>query len=515
MRRPIWGRLSLARPRVPRCILLSGAAILATAAACAWALYIARLRPGEHFPLPEADLGRLVVNPYGFGLALQLTVIPMALLYLFSSTSTFRRFMGGRPTPRERRTLLIALALLCLLVFGYGEGLSRLAHEPPHVGYIAVVPLAVVAAGLLGGWRMGLILGGLGLFLYGTREFTSFLEAFSPELISLWQQDGLRGLLGVEWGHDLLRIYLLSPWAPGVLWAGLFCGLAADILGQRRYQPLAALLLGALAGFGNGCFPILAGRGTLLDFLISATLASGLAMVVISLIVRGVQGEVAQRQAAAAELALTRAELRALRAQINPHFLFNALNTIRFFARTDPEAARRLLLHLSEVFQRALRSGESVTLRDELGYVEAYLALEKARLGERLRVEWSLCGEDCLRYTVPTLILQPLVENAVIHAIAKKPEGGTIQVAAKVVAGDLLLQVEDDGPGIDPGRLAEVLGSPEGDRPTVGLHNVDSRLRALYGDDHALVVVSEVGRGTRVEIRIPLEEETNARADRR
>lgn len=494
---------------------MSGAAILATAAACAWALSVGWLRPREHFALPAVDLRSLVVYPYGFGLALQLTVIPTALFYLFSSTSIFRRFIGGSPTPRERRTMLIALGLIYLLIFGYGEGLIQLYHEPPHVAYVAVVPLAVVAGGLLGGWRMGLIMGVLGLFLRGTRELFPFLAIRSPELVSLWQQDGLRGLLGVKWGGDLLRVYLLNPWAPGVLWVGLFSGLAADLLAKRRYEPLAALLLGALVAIGNGCLPLLAGRGTLFEFLVSAVLVSGVALVVISLIVRGGQGEVAQKQASAAELARTRAELRALRTQINPHFLFNALNTIRFFARTDPEVARRLLLHLSEVFQRALRSGESVTLRDELGYVEAYLALERARLGERLRVEWSLGEEDYLEYRVPTLILQPVVENAVLHAIAKKPDGGTIHIDVKVVAGDLLLQVEDDGPGIDPGRLAEILGPPEEDSPAVGLRNVDGRLRMLYGDDYRLVVVSEVGCGTRVEIRIPLEEKNDARAHRR
>ena len=97
----------------------------------------------------------------------------------------------------------------------------------------------------------------------------------------------------------------------------------------------------------------------------------------------------AERRAREGELALTQAELAALRAQINPHFLFNALNTIRYFVRTDPDQARTLLLKLSEVFQRVLRSGAFVPLADEIAYAEAYLALEQARLGERLRVERS------------------------------------------------------------------------------------------------------------------------------
>jgi len=220
--------------------------------------------------------------------------------------------------------------------------------------------------------------------------------------------------------------------------------------------------------------------------------------------VRGVQVETARRKAETAELALAHAELRALRAQINPHFLFNALNTIRYFVRTDPKTARRLLLNLSEVFQRALRSGEFVPLRDELSYVEAYLALEKARLDDRLKVEWGILPEAVLDHPVPTLILQPVVENAVIHGIVRQPDGGTVRLAIEEADGDLLLRVEDDGAGIEPARLAEILGPEQAPNAAIGLRNIDGRLRAMYGEEYRLVVESKVGRGTSVQIRIPI-----------
>jgi sensor histidine kinase YesM len=240
---------------------------------------------------------------------------------------------------------------------------------------------------------------------------------------------------------------------------------------------------------------------------LSSLLAAGLAMVVVALTVRSVQAEAARRKAEAAELALTRAELRALRAQINPHFLFNALNTIRYFVRTDPETARRLLLNLSDVFQRALRSGEFVPLQDELSYVESYLALEKARLDERLQINWIIRAEEYLDHLVPTLILQPIVENAVVHGIAAKSGGGMVRISIEEVNGNLVLQVDDDGVGISPVQLAKIRHPAKEGGTALGLRNVDGRLRALYGEAYQLLVESKVGEGTRVQIRIPVASE--------
>jgi len=185
-------------------------------------------------------------------------------------------------------------------------------------------------------------------------------------------------------------------------------------------------------------------------------------------------------------------------------FLFNALNTIRYFGHTDPDAARRLLLDLSEIFQRSLHSGDLVPLRDEKSYVDAYLALEKARLSERLRIEWSVAPEVDLDCLVPTLILQPIVENAVVHGIARKPDGGTVHITIERAGDDLLLQVEDDGEGIPPVLLPELLSRKRGNGKAIGLRNVDGRLRALYGAEYGLALESEIGRGTRVMFRVPV-----------
>lgn len=120
---------------------------------------------------------------------------------------------------------------------------------------------------------------------------------------------------------------------------------------------------------------------------------------------------------------MVEAELRALRAQINPHSLLNALSVIHHLVRTQPERARELILDLSDLFQHSLRSGQFVTLKQELEHVRAYLALEQARLTQRLSVTWTILAEDQLGTLVPTLCLQPLVENAVKHGIAPQPKG--------------------------------------------------------------------------------------------
>jgi signal transduction histidine kinase len=269
-----------------------------------------------------------------------------------------------------------------------------------------------------------------------------------------------------------------------------------------------------IAAEGGGVSPIPApgqpGAGDLASLMESipegnlddAMLFSGLAMAAVALMVRSAQAEASRRRAEAAELELTKAELRALRAQINPHFLFNSLNTIRYFVRTDPETARKLLLNLSEIFQRALRAGEFVALRDELSYVEAYLALEEARLGERLRVAWSIPDETCMEALVPTLILQPVVENAVVHGIAVRPESGTVSIAVECSGPEVVLRVEDDGPGIAPDKLAALL-TPGEERTGIGLSNIDGRLRAIYGEVYGLAIESKPGCGTCVQMRIP------------
>ena len=143
-------------------------------------------------------------------------------------------------------------------------------------------------------------------------------------------------------------------------------------------------------------------------------------------------------------------------------------------------------------------------MQKEIEHVKAYLTLEQTRLEERLQVEWHIEADNRLDHPVPTLILQPIVENAIIHGIAKRPDGGRVVITISQEEDELILQVRDDGAGITPERLAEVLNPDRTESTSIGLRNVDGRLRALYGEDHGLHIVSE-GSGTLVEIRIPTE----------
>lgn len=199
---------------------------------------------------------------------------------------------------------------------------------------------------------------------------------------------------------------------------------------------------------------------------------------------------------------LMEAEVRALRAQISPHFIYNALNAIASFVRTDPDRARALLVDFADFTRYSFRKhGEYVTIDEELRSIERYLVLEQARFGDRLKVTLRIAPE-VLPVTVPVFSLQPLVENAVRHGLAERPSGGQVTILAEDLAGVAVITVEDDGVGEDPQRIERALaGDPSMD--SVGLGNVDSRLRTAFGEDYGLVVETAPGAGTKVTVRIP------------
>ena len=196
---------------------------------------------------------------------------------------------------------------------------------------------------------------------------------------------------------------------------------------------------------------------------------------------------------------LAEAELRALRAQLQPHFLFNTLNSIAALIPSNPRAAEEMTTRLADVFRYALRASEreSAPLSEELDFLRAYLEIERVRFGARLRVEERI--EPGLEHVaVPTLLLQPVVENAVRHGVAARPEGGRVVIEARREGGRLVLTVADDGPGFDPGGP----GAPGGNG--FGLHSVRERLRAA-GLPDALALDTAPGRGARVVVTLPLD----------
>jgi two-component system, LytTR family, sensor kinase len=200
---------------------------------------------------------------------------------------------------------------------------------------------------------------------------------------------------------------------------------------------------------------------------------------------------------------LARAEVRALRAQISPHFVYNALTAIASFVRTDPERARELILEFAEFTRYSFRAhGEYTTLAEELRSIDRYLTIERARYGERLQVRLQIAPE-VLPVGLPFLCVQPLVENAVRHGLSRKPGLGTIAIVAHDAGAECLITVEDDGVGMDPAQLAQVVDDAAEAGVHVGLANVDERLRAAFGDKFGLVVDTALGEGTKVSLRVP------------
>jgi two-component system, LytTR family, sensor kinase len=200
------------------------------------------------------------------------------------------------------------------------------------------------------------------------------------------------------------------------------------------------------------------------------------------------------RRAIRLEAQLSEARLLALREQLQPHFLFNALNSVSVLMHEDIEAADRVLVQLSGLLRRALESSaaQEVPLREEMAFLEAYLAIEQTRFTDRLSCRVDI-APDVLDARVQSLILQPLVENAVRHGLERSASPCRIEIAAERRDGRLHLSVRDDGPGLSP-------GAAEG----VGLSNTRSRLELLYGDAHSFHLAPAPGGGLLVTLAIPL-----------
>lgn len=204
----------------------------------------------------------------------------------------------------------------------------------------------------------------------------------------------------------------------------------------------------------------------------------------------------------------TSARLEALQAQIRPHFLFNVLNTIIAFSRTDPDMARELLIELAAFFRRSLsHKGPTILLKDEIDYVQTYLKLEKARYGDKLKFRMRV-QPTALTQSVPILIIQPLIENAVIHGVAPKEDPGTVSLRIHTREQDLVVFISDNGLGMTPDRRQDILKPGEGSGLGLGLSNVSERLIGHYGPKSSLKIRSFPGKGTAIRFTIPLHRPT-------
>jgi LytS/YehU family sensor histidine kinase len=218
-----------------------------------------------------------------------------------------------------------------------------------------------------------------------------------------------------------------------------------------------------------------------------------------------VSSRLREEQARAERLEALRAmaELRALRAQLNPHFLFNTLHSLMALIRHNPQAAEGALERFADMLRYTLKAGredqaktDDVLLIDEWNFVQNYLSMEKLRLGDRLRVEARI-AEDSLDCAVPAFILQPLVENAIRHAIAPHTRAGALMIASRIEDRELVLEVSDDGPGTTMDEIESSRG--------LGLRAARQRLELRYGGRARLAIDTAPGRGVAIRIRAPVE----------
>ena len=208
------------------------------------------------------------------------------------------------------------------------------------------------------------------------------------------------------------------------------------------------------------------------------------------------------------ERLLLHARMEALQNQINPHFLFNTLNSISSLVRFDPDMAREVILKLATILRRLLNSGEAfATFREEFEFVDNYLDIEVVRFGrDKLRVvrEFDPASLDVV---VPSMLLQPLIENSIKHGLSPKVEGGSVYLRSRVTGSRLVIEVEDDGVGMGGAQLEE---SSSWAGMGIGMANVAERLQVLYGDTARMTIDSHEGKGTLIRIRLPLIEATSS-----
>lgn len=283
------------------------------------------------------------------------------------------------------------------------------------------------------------------------------------------------------WPERLLLSFYVVHLLTGSLysWAWLFVQFGVAGLEQNE-NPLAMMARSRTLGW---------------QFLMGLTLYAMIAGVSYAVRIRRRLRE-QERVTARAEALAMEAQLQTLRAQLNPHFLFNALHSLSALITEDPAAAELAVDRLGEMLRYALSEEDEseVLLADEWRFTENYLRLEGLRLNSRLRVETSF-APGTLSRPVPPFTLQPLVENAVRHGVATRPEGGTVSIRAELVEGDLLIVVADDGPGAEPAAANDSGG--------YGLRVLRQRLGAIYGGSGRLDVDTAAGEGFRVTVRIP------------
>jgi two-component system, LytTR family, sensor kinase len=414
-----------------------------------------------------------------------------------------RMLLRDDRTVRER----LQLAFIFALLYGASAEFRIWSHDKYQAIDLALE--GSIISGILGGYVSGLITGLL----------ASIPGMFEGKWMSmpLYSAAGIIGALI----HDLAPrpedIWFFSPFVDLNLWR-LFRQLLRwkrDVI-QRRLLELAAfnltcnflvVLVEALRWGVRRTFDV---HNTFflmewppshywVFFYCAAT-----TLFAVSLPIRVWSSFRAERQLETQQARLTEARLAALTNQINPHFLFNTLNSIATLIRINPESARGMIYRLSKILRRLLRKTENYSpLREEIAFIDDYLAIEMVRFGEKLKFEKQI-EPSTLSRLVPSMILQPIIENSIRHGLANKVEGGTVCLRTWLDGTRLNISVEDDGVGISEEKLENLFESG------IGVSNVNERLRVLFGAGYRIAVDSTPGQGTKTHIEIPDLEDIDA-----
>jgi len=384
-----------------------------------------------------------------------------------------------------KETLWLAVAALAVVLVGVlrfvvrggrdlGTPTQRTAYDTLHTANLAAPPL-----------RAGLTRDSAGRAIGALRRVLGTRAAALA---------GVDGVLAAD-GVDDLHIDLLTPVMAQVMSSGRARAVA---VGELGCEGVATCRLRA------GVVVPLEVDGAVVGALaaLDETASAGLLRLV-GEVARFVSTQVALAELDASRRRAAQAELRFLRAQISPHFVYNALTAIESFVRTDPARARELLVGFADFIRYSFRGqGQFASLAEELRLVDTYLDLERARFGDRLSVTLRVAPE-ALGVQVPVLILQPLIENAIRHGLEGSDRAGRVQITIQDADSEVLVTVEDDGIGMVPADLRQLLEDRDTETSGVGLRNVDERLRAVYGEAYGLVVETGVGAGTEVSLRVP------------
>ena len=392
---------------------------------------------------------------------------------------------------RDERTLpqRIQMALGGSAIFGASIVVRLLTHSTYQA----------VDVGLEGSMVLGILCGYVTGLLSGI--FISIPAMIAGETMSmpLFAAAGVLGGLLRDIAPDSEAIWRFSPFPDQSIW---------HLIRKRDLRRAAyslvcifGILLGELLRLA--CFHFFPGRvfslyqnwSGLHPVTIAAIYCSTLFATALPLkIWNNVRNE---KKLEAQELSLNQARLAALSSQINPHFLFNTLNTVASLIRVNPEQARAVVYKLSSILRRLLRKHDNFNpLREELSFIDDYLAIEMVRFGDKLRFAKEI-HPDTLDRLVPSMVLQPLIENSIRHGLASKIDGGTIRLRAWMQDERLHIVVEDDGIGMPEAKLATLF------EQGIGVGNVNERLKVLFGEDYRMWIDSKPGEGTRTGIEMP------------